>query len=205
MQRNSWAWPEQQWMGCDIAGRTVGIVGCGKIGSSMARMAGAGFRARVIGYDPHKSREDMAEKGIEKYESLSEMLAECDFVSLHAVLNQETKHLIGRDELAAMKSTAFLINSARGALVDEMALLNALEEKRIAGAGLDVFSQEPLNQQDHPLRGLYPMENVILFPHLTFYTNEAMQRLEQETLERCLEIIENRPVTIKSADPRLQI
>ncbi len=204
MQRESWAWPEQKWLGCDIAGRTVGIVGCGKIGSSMARMAGAGFRARVIGHDPHKSREEMADKGIEKYENLREMLSECDFVSLHAVLNQETRHVIGPEELAAMKSTAFLINSARGALVDEMALLKSLEEKQIAGAGLDVFSQEPLNQTDHLLRRLYQMENVILLPHLTFYTSEAMHRLENETLERCLEIIENRPVTIKSADPRLK-
>jgi len=205
MEGKSWAWPEQKWLSSDIAGKTLGIVGCGKIGTSMARMAGAGFRARVIGHDPHKTREEMAEMGIEKYENLREMLSECDFVSLHAVLNHETPHLIGPEELAAMKSRAFLINSARGALIDEMALLNALEAKRIAGAGLDVFSQEPLNQQDHPLRGLYQMENVILFPHLTFYTAEAMERLEKETLERCLEIIENRPVTIKSSDPRLQI
>ena len=205
MQSKSWVWPTAEWIGSDISGKTVGIVGCGRIGSSMARMAGAGFRARVIGYDPYKSRDEMANKGIEKYDDLTEMLGECDFISLHAVLNKETKHLIGAGELAAMKPTAFLINSSRGALVDEMALLKALEEKQIAGAGLDVFSQEPLNQKDHPLRGLYQMENVILFPHLTFYTAEAMQRLEAETLERCLEIIENRTVTIKSTDPRLKI
>jgi D-3-phosphoglycerate dehydrogenase / 2-oxoglutarate reductase len=205
MQSKSWVWPKAEWMGFDIAGKTIGIVGCGRIGYSMARMAGAGFRARVIGYDPHKSRHEMASKSIEKYDDLIEMLAECDFVSLHAVLNKETKYLIRASELTAMKPTAFLINCARGALVDEMALLKALEEKQIAGAGLDVFSQEPLNQKDHPLRRLYRMENVILFPHLTFYTVEAMLRLETETLERCLEIIENKPVTIKSTDPRLKI
>ncbi len=171
----------------------------------MARIAGAGFRARVIGYDPYKTREAMAERGIEKYHDLTEMLSECDFVSLHAVLNQETHHLVGAHELAAMKPTAFLLNSARGALVDEMALLKALDERRIAGAGLDVFSREPLNHHAHPLSGLYQMENVILFPHLAFYTTEAMQRLEAETLERCREILENRPVTIKSTDPRLKI
>lgn len=205
MHSKSWVWPKAEWMGSDIAGKTVGIIGCGRIGSSMARMAGAGFRARVIGYDPYKSRDEMAKKGVKKYDGLTEMLGKCDFISLHAVLNKETKYLIRAGELAAMKPTAFLINSARGALVDEMALLKALKEKQIAGAGLDVFSIEPLNQKNHPLKGLYQMENVILFPHLTFYTAEAMQRLEVEILERCLEIIENRPVTIKSTDPRLKI
>ena len=205
MRSKSWAWPKTEWISSDIAGKTLGIVGCGRIGSSMSRMAGAGFRARIVGYDPYKSRDEMAEKGIEKYDDLIQMLGECDFVSLHTVLTKETKHLISANELAAMKPTTILINSSRGALVDELALLKALEEKQIAGAGLDVFSQEPLNQKDHPLRSLYQMENVILLPHLTFYTAEAMQRLEAETLERCLEIIENRTVTIKSTDPRLKI
>jgi D-3-phosphoglycerate dehydrogenase len=119
-------------------------------------------------------------------------------------LSDSTRHLIGAAELAAMKPTAILINTARGALVDEKDLLHALQEGSIAGAGLDVFSQEPLNQKSHPLRALYSMENVILMPHLTFYTREAMDRLESETLERCKEIIEDRPVTIRSTDPRLQ-
>lgn len=203
MRSNGWAWPEARWLGSDIAGKKVGIIGCGKIGSSMARMAGAGFRAHIMGYDPYKSHQELADKGIEKVDDLRLLLRECDFISLHVTLSQKTKHLIGPDELALMKKTAFLINTARGALVDETALLEALENKQIAGAGLDVFGQEPLNQQDHPLKALYSMDNVILLPHLTFYTTEAMQRLEEETLQRCLEIIENRPVEIKSTDPRL--
>ena len=201
---DGWAWPTERWLGSDIAGKTVGIVGCGKIGSSMARMAGAGFRARVVGYDPHKTAVEMQSLGIESYDNLRDMLAVCDFVSLHVSLSDATRHLIGAAELAAMKPTAILINTARGALEDEAALLQALEEGRIAGAGLDVFSREPLNRKDHPLRALYSMENVILMPHLTFYTAEAMDRLETETLERCREIIEGRPVTIRSTDPRLQ-
>ena len=107
-------------------------------------------------------------------------------------------------EFAVMKENAIIINSARGALIDEMALVNALEKKLIAGAGLDVYSQEPLNNMDHPLKKLYEMDNVILLPHLTFYTHEAMHRLELETMERITEVMENRPVTIKSKDPRLQ-
>lgn len=205
VKQNAWAWPESRWLGSDIAGKTIGIIGCGKIGSCMARIAGAGFRARVIGYDPYKTEQELAESGIEKFDNLVEMLSICDFVSLHAVLNPETRHLIGANELEAMKPNVFLINSARGELVDEIALLAVLQDKKIAGAGLDVFSDEPLNQKNHPLKKLFQMENVIISPHLTFYTTEAMQRLENETLERCLEIIEGRQVTIKSNDPRLKI
>jgi len=201
--KDGWAWPMARWLGSDIAGKTVGIVGCGKIGSSMARMAGMGFRARVVGYDPNKRDDDMQVSGIEPYDNLHDMLAICDFVSLHVALSDATRHFFGAEELAAMKPTAILINTARGALVDEKALLHALKEGRIAGAGLDVFSEEPLNRESHALRALYSMENVILLPHLTFYTKEAMDRLEAETLERCKEIIEGRPVTIRSTDPRL--
>lgn len=204
MNNAAWAWPSQEWLGLDIAGKTLGIVGCGKIGTSMARMAGLGFRARVIGYDPYRSKEELAKLGIEKYNDLLEMIKECDFISLHAVLNTETKHLIGAREFSAMKKTAIIINSARGSLIDEMALLKALETNKIGGAGLDVYGMEPLNKTDHPLKKLYGMDNVILLPHLTFYTKEAMFRLEQETLERIDEVMENRPVTIKSKDPRLQ-
>ncbi len=204
LNTKGWVWPTSRWLGWDIAGKTIGIVGCGKIGASMARMAGAGFRARVVGYDPHKSVAEMQALGIEAYNDLQAMLAVCDVVSLHAALSDSTRHLIGAAELAAMKSTAVLINSARGALVDEQALLHALQGGGIAGAGLDVFSREPLNRKDHPLKALYAMENVILMPHLTFYTAEAMDRLESETLERCKEIIEGRPVTIRSSDHRLQ-
>lgn len=204
MRGEGWAWPTERWLGSDIAGKTVGLVGVGRIGRSMARMAGAGFRARVVGFSPHTPAEELRAVGVEKFADLKKMLAVCDFVSVHCVLNDDTKHLIGRDELAAMKPGAFLINTARGAIVDEAALLDALLNGRIAGAGLDVFSQEPLSLKDHPLSRLFEMDNVILSPHLTFYTEEAMRRLEEETLERCFEILEGRPVLIKSRDPRLQ-
>ena len=204
MQSQGWAWPTQRWLASDIAGKTVGLVGLGRIGRSMARMAGAGFRARVLGYNPSVSAQEMREAGVEKRDDLREMLAESDFVSIHCVLNDDTRHLIGRAELAAMKPTAFLINTSRGAIVDEAALLDALERGAIAGAGLDVFSQEPLARTGHPMSRLYGMDNVILSPHLTFYTAEAMRRLEDETLERCFEILEGREVVVKSGDPRLR-
>jgi len=203
MQSDGWIWPQPRWIGSDIAGKTVGLIGVGRIGRSMARMARAGFRARVIGYSPHTSAEDLAPLGVEKIDSLHDLLAQSDFVSVHCVLNDETRHLIGRDELAAMKETAFLINVSRGAIVDEQALLEALREGRIAGAGLDVYSQEPLARSGHPLSALYEMDNVILMPHLAFYTDGAMRRLEDDTLARCFEILEGKPVLVKSDDPRL--
>jgi len=203
MQRDGWAWPEACWIGSDLAEKTVGLVGTGRIGRSMARMADAGFRARVLGFDPHVSAATMREYGIEKCDDLNTMLAQSDFVSIHAVLNQDSHHLIGATELAAMKADAFIINVSRGAIIDEAALLAALKSGQIAGAGLDVYSQEPLAKSGHPLSELYAMDNVILFPHLTFYTAEAMHRLEQETLQRCFEVLCGQPVLIKSRDPRL--
>ena len=204
MHGQGWAWPTARWMGSDIAGKTVGIVGLGRIGRSFARMAGQGFRARVISCTPGMSAEDMAAHGVEKVEDLHEMLAQSDFVSLHCTLNDTTRHIIGADELAVMKPTAFLINSSRGALVDEAALVTALVDGRIAGAGLDVFSAEPLSLTGHPMSPLFALPNVIMLPHLTFYTAEAMERLERETLERCDEALSGRPVLVKSRDPRLR-
>jgi D-3-phosphoglycerate dehydrogenase len=204
MAAEGWAWPTQQWRGIDLSGRTLGIVGTGRIGRSMARMAGQGFRMRVLGYNPHASAEAMQAAGFEKRDDLHALLAESDVVSIHAVLNDETRHLIGARELAAMKPSAFLINVSRGAIVDEAALVAALQEKRIAGAAFDVYSQEPLAKAGHPMSALYAMDNVILFPHLTFFTDEAMARLEADTLARCFEILEGRPVLVKSHDPRLR-
>jgi len=203
MQSEGWVWPTERWMGSDISGKTVGLVGIGKIGKSMARMVGAGFGASVVGYNPNMSAEAMRAAGAEKYDDLCDMLAICDFVSVHCVLNENTHHLIGADELRVMKPTAMLINVSRGAIIDEVALVQALKDGTIAGAGLDVYSKEPLNNKDHPMRNLYNMDNVILSPHLTFYTGEAMQRLEDETFERCMEVLDGRPVTVKSKDPRL--
>jgi len=203
MQKMGWAWPTPKWIASDIAGKTLGLVGAGKIGKSMARMAGAGFGARVLGFDPNVGEMEMAAAGIQKHDSLTDMLKECDYVSVHCVLNKDTHHLMGAEEFANMKPSAMLINVSRGAIVDEDALVNALKRGALAGAGLDVYSQEPLNITDHPMRELYAMDNVILSPHLTFYTVEAMQRLEDETFLRCQEILEGRPVVVKSEDPRL--
>jgi D-3-phosphoglycerate dehydrogenase len=194
MSREGWVWPQREFLASDLAGKTVGLVGLGRIGSSFARMASA-FRMRVLAFDPYVKN---------TISDLRAMLAESDFVTVHCVLNAETRHLIGEAELRAMKPSAFLVNVSRGAIVDELALLRALQDGRIAGAALDVYSQEPMKKTGHPLSAFYAMDNVILSPHLTFYTAEAMARLEAETLERCREILEGRPLTVKSRDPRLR-
>jgi len=195
MSGEGWVWPTSEWLASDLAGKTVGVVGLGRIGTSFARMAAA-FRMRVVSYDPYVAHAT--------HRDLRAMLAECDFVSIHCVLNDETRHLLGERELERMKRSAFLVNVSRGAIVDEAALLRCLREKRIAGAALDVYSREPLAKHGHPLSPLYAMDNVILSPHLTFYTREAMARLEEDTLERCREVLEGRPVTVRSRDPRLR-
>ena len=204
MRADGWVWPTSRWLGTDVAGKTLGLVGVGRIGRNMARMAGAGFHARVLGYDPNVAKQEMQAAGVDKHTDLREMLARCDFVSVHCVLNKDTRHLIGDAEFRRMKASAFLINVSRGAIVDEQALVRALQTGQIAGAGLDVYSQEPLAHSGHPLSPLFAMDNVVLTPHLAFYTQEAVQRLETETLERCFEILEGRPVLVKSQDPRLR-
>lgn len=204
MEKRGWAWPTPRWLASDVAGKTIGLVGVGKIGASVARMAGQGFRMRVLGFDPYVEREAMRRVGVEKVDGLLDMLPRCDVVSLHAVLTSQTQGLIGERELAAMKPSSLLINVSRGALVDERALVAALASGRIAGAGLDVYGDEPLALAGHLMSPLFAMDNVILWPHLTFYTGEAMERLEDETIERCREILDNRPVLVKSRDPRLR-
>jgi D-3-phosphoglycerate dehydrogenase len=159
---------------------------------------------RVIGYDPNVPADAMRAGGIEKIDDLHALLAQSDVVSIHAVLNADTRHLIGPAELAAMKRSAFLINVSRGAIVDEAALVSALANKQIAGAALDVYGAEPLAHTGHPMSPLFAMDNVILSPHLTFYTEEAMARLEEDALARCMEILEGRPVLVRSHDPRLR-
>ncbi|OED34780.1 hydroxyacid dehydrogenase [Chromatiales bacterium (ex Bugula neritina AB1)] len=203
MKAQGWAWPEPQWLASDIAGKTVGLIGFGKIGKSMARMAGAGFRARVIAYSPYTPADEMQVLGVEPYTDLQALMQESDFVSVHCVLTPETHHLIGEQQIQAMKPTAFLINVSRGAIVDESALLAALQQNNIAGAGLDVYQQEPLAREGHPMSALYDHPLVMLSPHLTFYTHEAMHRLESETIQRCSEVLAGEPVLIKSADSRL--
>lgn len=203
MQTQGWVWPETRWLGRDIAGATLGLVGFGRIGRRMARMAGQGFRARVLAFDPYVDEATMTAVGVEKAPDLHAMLRRCDMVSVHSVLNDETRGLIDATALACLSPQAVLINVSRGAILDEAALVEAVVAGRLGGVGLDVFSAEPLAREGHPMSPLYGRDDVILFPHLTFFTVEAMRRLTEDTLARCDEILAGRPVTIRSRDPRL--
>lgn len=202
MEREGWAWPEPRWMAHDLASKTLGLVGIGRIGRSMARMA-QGFGMRVLASNPGLTQADMPSE-VTLCESLDAMLPSCDAVSIHCTLNPATRHLLGKAQFAAMKPGAWLVNVSRGEICDEAALVQALQSGHLGGAGLDVYGREPLALQGHPLSPLFALDNVILWPHLTFYTHEAMRRLEEETLERCREALAGAPLTVHSHDPRLR-
>ena len=159
MQQHGWAWPEPAWIGSDIAGQTIGIVGLGRIGRSLARMAGCGFRARVVAYDPFVSAADMEALGVVKLDTLDDLMAAADAVAVLAVLDSATRGMIGARELALMKPTAVLVNVSRGAIVDETALVEALLEHRIAGARTGCLRQRaPSTQGASPVRSLWHAE-----------------------------------------------
>jgi glyoxylate reductase len=154
------AWSPQLLLGPEMHGATLGIIGLGRIGQAVARRA-QGFAMRVLYHNPAPKPEAAAEVGAQ-YADLDTLLRESDFVSIHTPLTDRTRGLIGREELAKMKPTAILINTARGPVVDQRALAEALRERRVGGAGLDVFAVEPLPRDD-PLLAL---DNVVLLPHI---------------------------------------
>lgn len=152
-------WAPMMYLGADITGSTLGIIGAGRIGTAMGLRAAA-FRMNVLYCNSSSNSSELDGRGARRVE-MDELLRESDFVSIHAPLNEKTRHLIGRDELARMKSTAHLINTARGPIVDEVALVDALRNSIIAGAGLDVFEDEPAMKP-----GLTELKNVVILPHI---------------------------------------
>ena len=187
-RRNGWYWPDERYCGVDLEGKTLGIIGLGRIGRKMARRA-AGFEMRVVAYDPYVDVNSVDVDGCDlRFVSLEELLASSDFVSVHCTLTPETRQLLGERQLRAMKPSAFLIDVSRGAIIDESALVRGLQEGWIAGAGLDVFPDEPLADQ-HPLLSL---PNVILTPHLAWYTWEAAARQSQQAVDAVLDILAGR-------------
>jgi len=152
-----------------IHGQTLGLIGCGNIGRMTGRKAQC-FSLKLLGYDPYVDK-SLAEKDGITLVSLPELLKESDFVSIHTFLNEETRHLMGEKEFKQMKPSAYVINTARGPVVDEPALIKALQEKWIAGAGLDVFEKEPVDP-DNPL---LKMDNVVVTPHSASYSDVAFK------------------------------
>ena len=160
-----------------LAGRTLGLVGLGNLGQRMARI-GAAFEMEVVAWSPHLTPERAAAYSV-RCIGRRELFESADVVSLHLVLGPATAGIVGQGELAAMKPTAYLVNTARAGLVDEQALLAALRERRIAGAGLDVYWHEPLDA-DHPLLAL---DNVVLTPHLGYVTRDNLAAFYRGVLD----------------------
>lgn len=168
--------------GIEITGKTLGLIGCGRIGSRVAHMCKSGFNMRILVYDPY--REELPE-GCERVDNLEELLKQADVVSLSCLLTDETRKMINRERLALMKPSALLINCARGPIVDEIALIDALRAGSIAAAGLDVTDPEPLDP-DSPL---FQMPNVIVTPHYAPTTLEASIRVSRIAAENINKIL----------------
>jgi glyoxylate reductase len=164
-------WAPFLFLGTEVTGKTLGIVGMGAIGTAVARRARA-FRMKILYHNRRRVAPAMEADLEAVFASLADLLQESDFISLHVPLTAETRHLIGPEELCLMKPSAFLINTARGAVVDEQALLSVLREGRIAGAGLDVYENEPTLTP-----GLTDLANVVLLPHVGSATRETRTRM----------------------------
>jgi D-3-phosphoglycerate dehydrogenase len=173
---------QKLYQGIELTGKTLGVIGVGGAGGRLARMAGHGIGMRIIGFDPYK---DPWPEGIEKMGRLNDLLAQADFVSIHVPLTPETKNLIGAAALAKMKPTAILVNTARGGIVDEAVLGEAIRQGRIGGAALDVVVEEPV-KADHPLAGL---RNVLLTSHVAGITEEAMIAMATTAAEDVLRVL----------------
>ncbi len=179
----SGVWAKKKALGVELHGKTLGVIGMGRIGSTVARIARFGFGMKIIYYDVRKCPKEIEKELDARCVDLDTLLREADIITLHVPLVPSTHHLINEERLRIMKNTAILINTARGGVVDTEALVRALKEGWIAGAGLDVFEEEPL-PPDHPLTKL---DNVVLTPHIGSSTIEAQERAGVEVAEKIIE------------------
>ncbi|HWQ79932.1 MAG TPA: hydroxyacid dehydrogenase [Anaerovoracaceae bacterium] len=175
---------KDKYMPDDVEGKTLGLVGLGKIGREVAKRC-IGLGMDVTAYDPYTDQAAFDSMGVEKAPSLEALLERSDFVSLHTPLNPDTQHLMGEAQFKRMKKSAYLINCARGQVVDEAALINCLQEKIIAGAGLDVFEKEPPGA-DNPL---FAMDNVIVTPHSSSLTVNGKIKMATGATEQLLKVL----------------
>ena len=186
MRKDAW----QTTLGVGLHGKVLGILGLGKLGSQVAAF-GKAFMMDVIAWSENLTVEHADSLGVQRVEK-KELFGRADFLTIHTVLSKRTRGLVGPDELAAMKSSAYLINTSRGPIVEERALIAALETGKIAGAALDVYDQEPL-PADHTLRRL---ENVILTPHLGYVTEENYRVFYSEAAENVRAFLAGKPIRV---------
>ena len=169
--------PLQKFVGIEIEGKTLGVVGLGKLGAKVAGLAKA-FGMNVIAWSPNLTPERCKEAGV-GYATKEELFSTADVITVHMVLSQRSRGLVGAADLARMKPTSYLVNTARGPIVDEAALLATMQQKKIAGAAIDVYSVEPL-PVDHPFRKL---DNMVLTPHLGYVTEESFRNHYNQMVE----------------------
>lgn len=176
-------WPRL--VGNEVYNKTLGVIGTGRIGKEVIKRA-QGFNMNVLCFDLYP--DDQIEKqGFGRYVAFEELLEEADFLTVHTDLNDETKALIGQDELTMMKKSAFLVNAARGGIIDEQALYQALASKKIKGAAMDVFEEEPLLNSP-----LLQLPNFIATPHMAGYTEEALREVGMLTAQNVIDVLEQR-------------
>jgi D-3-phosphoglycerate dehydrogenase / 2-oxoglutarate reductase len=172
-------------LGRELFGTTLGVIGLGRIGGEVARMAAQGFGMRVLGYDPWLPPVRIRERDAEPVETLPGLLSACDLVTVHVPLSRKTCGLLGHRELASMRPGSVLMQTSRGGVVDEEALVDALRSGHLAGAGIDVYETEP-PPQDHPF---YSLEQVVLTPHTAALTEQAMRRMAVDAAQGILDVL----------------
>ena len=181
-------WERSRWAGVELADKTLGVLGFGRIGQQVARR-GIGLQMRVIAHDPFVARERFRELGVDRAETAEEVYAGADFLTIHLPLTDETRGAIGREQIARMKDGVRIVNAARGELLDEEALVEALRSGKVAGAALDVFSEEPYSGP------LLELDNVVVTPHLAASTTEAQDRAGLIVAEQVAAALEGGLVT----------
>jgi len=179
-------WEPMLFLGADLSRKIIGIVGLGRIGSRVAQHAGRGFNAKIIYHDVKSNAEFEKEFGAEYKEKIEDLLKEADFISLHVPLLDSTHHLINEERLKIMKPTAYLINTSRGPVIDEKALVSALKNKIIKGAAIDVFENEP-----NLTPGLADLNNIILTPHIASATEETRAKMSELAAMNIIAAFEN--------------
>ncbi|NOY35609.1 MAG: D-glycerate dehydrogenase [bacterium] len=178
-------WAPMLLLGTDLSNKTLGVVGLGRIGSKVASHAVKGFGMRVLYYDVKRNEEFEKEYGAEFRESVDDLMKDADFVSVHVPLLESTKGLINKERFAAMKPTAFFVNTSRGQVVDEKALVEALKNKTIKGAAIDVYENEP-----ELAPGLAELDNVIITPHIASATEETRSKMSDLAAENIIAALE---------------
>jgi D-3-phosphoglycerate dehydrogenase len=176
-------WAKKKLKGIELNGKTLGLIGCGNIGRVVAKYARA-LNMKTIGYDPYIPKDRLESESIEKIDSVAEVMERADFISIHVPHTPETHHLINEEMLSKMKETAYLVNCARGGVVDEKALYRVLKENKIAGAALDVYEEEPARENP-----LFELDNIVFTPHLGASTKEGQIRAGTICAEQILKVL----------------